>query len=244
MQSKEMKKYMLTLESWRVDHDMSQREMAKKLKMSPSNYSKLVSGDIDSVSLDTIVLVHKVTGLYVFQMMSYYDTELNRLIELETKLNKSSIKFLHDIALFEYGIQKDNSNNKNLIRVFVPTKDMYDSMIYDSSNVEILDIGDYAKIYGNMVDCGIKITSNHLHPVYHIDDVLLISFRPPRDGDIGIFINNDTQQMYIRKFRQTNPVQLIPITKYGKTIEVDPNDHKDMLKWYKFGIVITKIRMP
>lgn len=244
MQSRETKKYMLNLEKWRVEHNMSQRELAKKMNMSASNYNKLVSGDVDNVSLDTMICVYKITGLYVFQMLNYYDTELNRLIDLETKLNRPSVRFLHGIASFEKAIQRGHSKSHTLINVFIPTKDMYDSMIYDSSNIEVIDIGEYSKIYGNMVDCGIKITSNHLHPVYHIDDILLVSYRPPRDGDIGIFINNDTQQVYIRKFRQTNPVQLIPITKYGKTITVNPMDSNDMDKWYKFGIVLTKIRMP
>ena len=114
-------------------------------------------------------------------------------------------------------------------------------MIYDSTNVKKINIGNYKQIYGN-VDIAIKVTSNHLTPVYVQGDILLISKSPVRDGDIGVFINKETGRAYLRKYCNGNPVSLVPVNDFGFAFEVNPLNESDVSKWYKFGKVITKIR--
>ena len=129
-----------------------------------------------------------------------------------------------------------------LISVLIPTGNMTDGMILDSYNVEKLDVSNYRKAFGDALHIGIRITSNHLHPVYNKGDILLISRNPIRDGDTGIFINAQTKRAYIRKLHQTNPCELTPINNYGETFYVDSDNVDDMSKWIKFGHVLCKVR--
>ena len=115
-------------------------------------------------------------------------------------------------------------------------------MILDSYNVEKLDVSNYRKAFGDALHIGIRITSNHLHPVYNKGDILLISRNPIRDGDTGIFINAQNKRAYIRKLHQTNPCELTPINNYGETFYVDSDNVDDMSKWIKFGHVLCKVR--
>ena len=94
---------------------------------------------------------------------------------------------------------------------------MTDGMIFDSYNVEKLDVSNYRKAFGDALHIGIRITSNHLHPVYNKGDILLISRNPIRDGDTGIFINAQNKRAYIRKLHQKTPCELTPINNYGET---------------------------
>ncbi|MBQ0059090.1 MAG: DNA-binding protein, partial [Lachnospiraceae bacterium] len=105
-----------------------------------------------------------------------------------------------------------------------------------------VNIAGYRRKYGNEITCGIRVTSNHLHPVYLKNDILLISKRPIRDGDTGIFLNTETGCVYLRKFYQTSPCRLEPINGYGETFYVDSDSQEDMGKWIKFGYVLTKMR--
>ena len=119
---------------------------------------------------------------------------------------------------------------------------MADGMIFDSYNVEKLDVSNYRKAFGDALHIGIRVTSNHMHPVYNKGDILLISRNPIRDGDTGIFINAQTKRAYIRKFHQTNPCELTPLNNYGETFYVDSDNVDDMSKWIKFGYVLCKVR--
>ena len=74
------------------------------------------------------------------------------------------------------------------------------------------------------------------------NDILGISKKPPRDGDICILIHKPTGRAFIRKLQQGNPCQLLPINGYGDIITVDPNNHTDMVQWLKFGVVIAVLR--
>ena len=110
------------------------------------------------------------------------------------------------------------------------------------SIIEKLDVSNYRKAFGDALHIGIRITSNHLHPVYNKGDILLISRNPIRDGDTGIFINAQNKRAYIRKLHQKNPCELTPINNYGETFYVDSDNVDDMSKWIKFGHVLCKVR--
>ena len=88
-------------------------------------------------------------------------------------------------------------------------------MIWDSANVRKVNIAPYRKRYGSQINAGVEVTSNHLTPVYHMGDILLISRRPPRDGDTTIFLNTENGRAYLRRFIQQVPRILQPINGYG-----------------------------
>lgn len=224
------------VEQERMRLDLTQAEMAKKLDLSVSGYKKMVSGDTTRIDLYTAKLLHDITNSWMFEFIKDEIREAS-LIRKIKYLSKNQIQLLEAISDIE--IMKNNSEKKNIITVFIPTSDMKDGMIYDASNIESLSIPEK---YFHHIDCGIRITSNHLHPVYHLGDTILIKCEPPRDGDIGIFIHKPTGKVYIRKFRQQSPCQLIPVNGYGTVIMVDSHNEYDMNQWIKFGYVVATIK--
>ena len=126
--------------------------------------------------------------------------------------------------------------------MIIPSENMHDGMVYDSCSLEKINISGYRKRYGNQIDCALLVTSDHMSPVYHANDILLIARNPIRDGDTGIFINKVTGLLYIRRLRQTDPWRLEPLTYYGQTFYIDSNNASEMSHWIIFGHVISKTR--
>lgn len=73
--------------------------------------------------------------------------------------------------------------------MIVPTGNFEDGMIWDSANIIKVNAAPYIQKFGTKLHCGVMVTSHHLQPVYQNGDILLISKRPPREGDTYIFIN-------------------------------------------------------
>ena len=73
-------------------------------------------------------------------------------------------------------------------------------------------------------------------------DILLISRRPPRDGDTTIFLNTENSRAYLRRFIQQVPRILQPINGYGESFYIDPYNEDEVKKWVKYGVVLTKMR--
>ena len=174
-----------------------------------------------------------------------FNDDVINLVKRIKKLSKSQRILIDSIIDTELALSayKDEScHTEDLISVLIPTGNMTDGMILDSYNVEKLDVSNYRKAFGDALHIGIRITSNHLHPVYNKGDILLISRNPIRDGDTGIFINAQNKRAYIRKLHQKNPCELTPINNYGETFYVDSDNVDDMSKWIKFGHVLCKVR--
>ena len=133
-------------------------------------------------------------------------------------------------------------NTDDYLTVLIPTGNCEDGMIWDSANVRKVNIAPYRKRYGSQINAGVEVTSNHLTPVYHMGDILLISRRPPRDGDTTIFLNTENGRAYLRRFIQQVPRILQPINGYGESFYIDPYNEDEVKKWVKYGVVLTKMR--
>lgn len=229
------------LEIERVKLGLSQREMASKLEISLSSYKRLIDSVTTKVDLYTAYKLYLLTGKNLTEFMGVTDNNIaikNKLSEL----NPQQVSFIESVVDFERDFKSKHDGTENFLSVYVPTGNMEDGMIYDSVNIEKVDISEYRAKYGDKISCGILITSNHLHPVYNLGDILMISRRPIRDGDTGVFINKNSGCAYIRKFYQTSPCRLEPINGYGETFYVDSQNKSDMDNWIKFGVVIAKMR--
>lgn len=234
--------FIIGVERERTALGLTQPEMAKKLGMSTSGYKKMISGETAKVDLYMACRMHEITGKMLFEICGDTSPDLNLFKRLRS-LSPRQKAFIEGIIDFELQFQEDAlPDADDYISVLVPTGNGEDGMIWDSANVEKVNAAAYLKRFGNDLHCGIRITSNHLHPVYHIGDILLICQRSPRDGDTGIFINRETGRAYLRKFRQTNPCRLEPINGQGVTFLVDSYNEADMAKWIKFGYVLAKMR--
>ncbi|MCQ2498668.1 MAG: DNA-binding protein [Lachnospiraceae bacterium] len=229
------------LEKERVRIGLSQKEMATKLELSLSAYKRIITLTTTKIDLYTIYKLYVLTGKSIYELMGVKNAQLDILRKL-TELSNSQISFIDSVVDFEKDFKKHNDDADDYVSVYIPTGNMEDGMIYDSTNVEKVNVSEYKSKFGNIINCGIKITSNHLHPVYNLGDILLISRRPARDGDTGVFINKENGCAYIRKFHQTNPCSLEPLNNYGETFYVDSMDKPGMDNWIKFGVVIAKMR--
>ena len=240
--------YAQSMEAERINLGLSQAEMAKELELSVSTYKRIISGESNKVDIYTLYLLCNLTNKFAFEIMGGDAPFLDTAARLRD-LSSAQLNFVHDIITFEVDFANSQKKIKNpatdiddYVTVITLTGDMEDGMIFDSFNVAKEYLPQYRKMFGSLLSMGIRITSNHLHPVYHKDDILLISKTPIRDGDIGVFIDKETNRTYIRQFRQTSPCITETLNDYGETFTVDSDNPADMSKWIKFGKVLTKVR--
>lgn len=233
--------FISSLEKERIALGLTQAQMAEQLGISTSGYKKIVNGETTKIDLFTGYSFYHLTGKPI---LTLYDNK-NPILELLQKFESLSPlqkKFISGLMDFEIEMQKTHSNIEDYVTLIEPTGDFEDGMLWDSANFSKIDISSYRASLGNKLTCAIKVSSNHLIPVYHSGDILLICQDPPRDGDTGVFINRESGRAYLRKFKQTNPCRLEPINNNGQTFYVDSYDPESMDKWIKFGYVLTKIR--
>lgn len=232
------------LEVERTALGLTQAQMAKEMDMSASGYKKLISGGTSRIDLYMAYQAYHLTGKWFFELCGDYSSPLFQIVCDIRRLTPSQLRFVTGIINFELDFQNQTSPDQieDYVSLIIPTGDVTDGMIWDSANVEKLNVSSYRKRFGSDLHCAILITSNHLSPVYHMGDILLISQTAPRDGDTGVFINKENGRAYLRRYRQTNPHMLEPIIGYGKTFTIDNHDHEEMDKWIKFGRVLSKMR--
>jgi transcriptional regulator with XRE-family HTH domain len=233
-----------TIENERTALRYSQTEMANALDMSLSSYKRIVNGESHKIDLYTIYRLQELTGKSCDELCQ---TSLPyvEIYNLMRQLSEPQLHFVRGVIDFEIAFSRElqaSSSEKDYITMIIPSGNMQDGMIYDSCSLRKLNIAPYRKRYGNQIDSAVMVTSNHLQPVYHQNDILLLSRDSIRDGDTGLFLNTSTGLAYIRKFRETEPNRLEPVNNYGQIFYLDNNDPDEISKWIKFSYVVTKMR--
>lgn len=237
----------VNLESERLTLGYSQQEMAKALEMSLSSYKRLLNGESNKIDLHTAYLAGQLTDKLCDELCGLPSPIINICASMR-QLSDSQLNFIRAIIEFEVAFAKKLQTNnparhpEDYIPLMIPSGNMQDGMIYDTCDFKKIYIAPYRKRYGDQFDCAILITSTHMHPAYNLNDILLVSRTPIRDGDTGIFLNVATGLAYIRKFFQTSPCRLEPISSYGRTFYINCENKSEMAHWIKFGRVVTKIR--
>ena len=231
-QQKILLNFIDNIEKERVRLNLTQAQMAQKLDMSVSNYKKLIAGQYRRPNLFLAQRLYELTGKLLFEFFDFDSPKLNAISKF-MKLSDTQCSFIEGIIDFELAFSTSKEEN---------TDDYEDGMIWDSANVRKVNIAPYRKRYGSQINAGVEVTSNHLTPVYHMGDILLISRRPPRDGDTTIFLNTENGRAYLRRFIQQVPRILQPINGYGESFYIDPYNEDEVKKWVKYGVVLTKMR--
>lgn len=219
----------------------TQSQMAKALDMSLSGYKKLISGETNKIDLCLGCRLYELTGRYLIDLCGL-DSPALELEKRFPELSKTQIEFVTAVVKFEADFAAAHTNVDDYVTLMVPTGNLEDGMIWDSVNLEKINVAAYRSRFGDDLHCAVKITSNHLHPAYHVGDVILISKKPPRDGDVGIFVNKCTGRAYLRKLYQTIPARLVPVNGYGQEFLVNSNNREEMDQWITFGKVLAKMR--
>lgn len=233
--------YIINMERERVNWGYTQPQMAKRMGISTSGYKKIVAGETSKIDLYAAYQLYKFTGKFIFELCGEQSADLDLFQSLRS-LTSSQKAFVSDIIQFERNFQEKGTDTEEYISVLVPTGSLEDGMIWDSANVTKVNAAPYIHKFGSDLHCGVMVTSHNLQPVYHDGDILLISKRPPREGDTVIFVNRENERAYLRKFRHGSPARLEPLNEYGETFEIDCDNANEMDKWIKFGCVLTKMR--
>ncbi len=243
MNRKELAKaFSENIEQERARLGMSQQEMAKALDISLSTYKNILNGVTDRIDIYSAYLIKKVTGKSYFDLV-VKDFPEYRMLRVYNQLTPSQQAYITKIAEFELAFKMAQGTSAQYVPLIIPTADMQDGMLWDSCNHDHFNVADYKIRYGDKIDCAIKVTSDHLSPIYLKGDVLLINQVAPRDGDIGIFISKETGRAYLRKLiRNKDGAEIVPINGTGNTFKVSKDDIKSYDEWIKFGIVISKAR--
>lgn len=243
MQKHELvRNYAQSMEIERVRLNLTQNEMAKKLDMSLSNYKKIISGESSTISLYVTHLMHELTGKWTCELCNEHNEELE-ILEKYRLLSSSQRNFINAILDIEAELSQDTESEEDYISVFVPTGNMEDGMVYDSSNLIHVNAASYKKKFGDFLHYGLKITSSYLQPVYNPGDILLICKSPARDGDTGVFFNKSSGRVYFRKLHQSSSTILLPVNNYGSEIEIGAHDDCSENNWINFGRVLCKMRI-
>lgn len=233
--------FITSMERERVRRGYTQPQMADRLGLSASGYKKIIAGETSKIDLYTAYLVYKLSGKFIFELCGENSAELEAFQDYRS-LTSSQKAFVNNIIHFERNFQENNTSVEEYISVIVPSGVAEDGMIWDSANVIKVNASPYIHKFGKNLHCGILITSDHLQPVYQMGDILLVSRRPPRNGDTGIFINKEEGRAYLRRYRQTDTIRLEPVNEYGVVIELSSNDMSDEGKWLKLGCILSKMR--
>ena len=231
--------FVLNLERERLHLGLSQVKWAAALDLSLSAYKRLISGENKKIDFFLAYKLYKLTGKLFFEFCGVSSPRLD-LIAKVRRLSLPQVNFINDMVDFE--LKYTDTYSPDTLSVIIPVGNIEDGMIYNSCALEMLEVPDLCSRFGVAISHGLRITSNHLNPVFHNGDILLISKRPPRDGDIGIFICSDTHRAYIRVLRSGSPCMLIPINGYGEIIYIDATDPIQASKWLRFGVVVSKLR--
>ena len=246
--TEEMKFYetlALNMERERVAMGLTQEEMAEALEISFGAYKKIARRETYKLSAYALYKLHELTGKFGKELTGYgkENCEILKQLQLLSKIQRENVSAYVD---FEMNFVRDlpkNTSPDDYITVLVLTGDMEDGMIYDSADYKKVYAKDYIeKFKPHVIHCGIEITSNHLHPVYHMGEILLISKEPIRHGDVGVFVNKASGRAYLRKLIQgENESILEPVCDFGEPFVIDTKNDKDMNEWMKFGKVISKM---
>ena len=224
--------------------NLSIKQLASKANVPEDTIKNIVYNRVSDIKLSTVIKMANAMNCSIDELIgrNCFSDEESKLIKLLRSLSTSSKNFILSMAELEQAITVENEDEE-LVTLFQPTGNMEDGMIYDSSNFMKINVSGYIQKYGrDKINCALFINSDSFNPTYNHGDILLICNKILHHGDTGIFIRQDTGQLFIRKYIESSPIRLEPITNYGTTISIDKNSIEDMNRWIKFGYVVTKYR--
>ncbi len=200
--------------------------------------SKISSGR-SKPSYHNMCLIAKELGCSLDFFTDMVDSTLTEeeweLLTAYRKLNNHSKEFMKFIIDLETEISSEKyDSDKATIECFVPTGIYGDGAFYESC---LIDIIEYSKSEIDVsADFAIRIVTDTLSPTFFQNDILLMNYRFPSNGETAIFMHNHKQ--YIRKYyRADNKVKLVGVNDFSKNIEVS-----DLHDFVCIGTLVTVLR--
>lgn len=215
------------------EKNLTLNALSTQADLSEDTLRSIVYGKSQDIKLSTIIKIANVLDCSLDNLAgrSFYSSQEQNIINRLSYLPERSINVIEFILQLEEksALQKSN-HGKDVIQVFLPTGNMKDGMHYDCFLYEDLDISNYPSSIKNNVDLGIKIMTQNYEPVYHPNDIILLSHkRLPEYNDIVLYIDNEGR-LFIRKYTENF---LLPINGFGKKIAT-----KEIKHYKAMGVVI------
>ena len=131
-------------------------------------------------------------------------------------------------------LHSGDEGSGRILECFVPTVITGDGSFYESCTVDIIEIHKFNDPENG--DFAVRIVSDTLCPVYFKNDILIMKYSFPANGETAVFMNN--HRMYIRKFfRFEDKIKLVGLNDFSRDLELcDLND------FICVGTVVTLLR--
>lgn len=241
------KKFGETVAAMRSSMGLTQADLCSILGISKHTLVRIESGETERIDFNVALKASALFKLPIREMCGFRTEDLNLYYNLmhSTKRTQRLI-----VSILETDIQLAKNmksylpDEKYLIDCMKLADDIRDGIPCNRFYHECVNISKYRTYsWFQVADVLLEINSNSYHPLYHIGDKLVISCRPPRDGDIGVFMRDAC--FYLRKYVVNGEnVTLDYLSFEGESNEyfkVNRYRVEDMSKWVKFGKVIAVI---
>lgn len=237
-----------TLARLRTIADLTQNDMAVILGISKNTLGRIEAGETEKVDFNVALKASALFHMPIREMCGFLTEDLELYYGLlhATKRTQRLITSILEVD----AQQKENlkgflTDEKYLIDCMKLADDIRDGIPCNRFYHECQNISKFrAYSWFKLADVLLEINSNAYHPLYHIGDRLVISCRPPRDGDIGVFIRDSC--FYLRKYTVCGDnviLNYVSLEENEKNEYFRINRHRveDMDKWVKFGTVLAVI---
>lgn len=215
--------YLMNVHGWSV------KTLSDEADIPYETLKKLLNRKIENTSIHNIIKIAT-----AFQCNIDFLLGSDKMTPSEEPLSKYSQNILSYLKQVDYSFSSSSVYNEGIfVPVFTPESLFKGSHSSFSSMDNLLDLGSYPSHFKELVTCGIAVQSPCYQPVFHAQDILLISqSRVPHSGEIGTFIHKG--YLYIRKFcPERSKTLLEPVNGIGKPLCIT-----DLSDWYIFGTVV------
>ncbi len=222
----------------RLKKNMTLESLSEETGIPVGTLSKISSG-CSKPSYHNMCLIAKALGCSLDDFTDLIDSSLTEdereLLDTYRTLNnhcKENIRYIIDL---ETEISSRHSTGcKSILECFVPTGIYGDNSFYESCNIELIEFSNLV-LNGN-ADFAIKVVTDALGPVFYQNDILIIGYRFPVNGETAIFLHNHRQ--YVRKYYRTdNGVKLVALNEHSRNFEI-----ADLYEFVCVGTVLTVLR--
>ena len=227
----------------RSEMGFTQQELSRMTGINSSTLVRIELGNIQRINMVDAMKLANFFHVPLLVMCGHG----NNLYDLYSNLIRSSSRtqrLVHCILEADVQMQKlksdfDSGDLITKITFAQPIRDGINTtrFLFENDNVSMFrNYSWYDDAYALL-----EINSTYYHPLYHIGDRLVITSRPPQDGEIGIFIRGN--ELYIRrvvsvgdKWRLENLYR-----SDDQNVLIVRKNATDMDQFVKFGTIVAVI---
>lgn len=219
------------------DKKVTLSAMAESAGISEDTLRSMVYGNAKDAKLSTVVKIADSLRCTLDELIGrniYTKKEKDIMDQIKT-LPRETLNLIDKLVKFEKESLLNNSKtNKEFVTMFILNGCMKDGMYYDGASIELLDISEYPQVLKRDVSVAVKVLSNQLEPICHMNDVILLTAKKPEYDDIVIYVDK-AERVYIRKY---TILGLEPLTNTGDIIFA-----KEAKDYTPIGVILKRIRL-